>query len=81
LGHYFRKGSRLRVWVDTPAQTGGLVFAPFTQRQRVHVLHNARYDSLVRLGVLDGVEGPETYPECGKVLLQPCRPDPLAAGR
>lgn len=79
MGHYFRKGSRLRIWIDTPAQTGGLVFDPFTQRQRIHVLHNARYDSLVRLGVLEGVTGPEAYPECGKPLLQPCRPDPLAA--
>lgn len=78
MGHYFRKGSRLRIWIDRPAQTGGLVFDPFTQRQRIHLLHTARHDSLVRLGVLDGVQGPPAYPECGKVMLQPCRPDPLA---
>jgi putative CocE/NonD family hydrolase len=78
MGHYFRKGSRLRIWIDTPAQTGGLVFDTFTQQQRVYVLHNARYDSLVRLGVLEGVEGPPAYPECGQTLLQPCRRDPLA---
>lgn len=78
MGHYFRKGSKLRVWIDTPAQTGGLVFDTFTQRQKVYVLHNARYDSVVRLGILAGVEGPPTYPECGKTLLQPCRRDPLA---
>lgn len=78
MGHYFRTGSRLRVWIDTPAQTGGMVFDPFTQSQRIHVLHNAKYDSVLRVGVLEGVEGPPAYPECGKVILQPCRPDPLA---
>ncbi|WP_233238678.1 CocE/NonD family hydrolase [Bordetella sp. LUAb4] len=78
MGHYFRAGSRLRVWIDTPAQTGGLVFDTFTQKQRVYVLHNARYDSVLRLGILQGVEGPAAYPECGTVILQPCRPDPLA---
>ncbi|WP_418120843.1 CocE/NonD family hydrolase [Variovorax sp. 350MFTsu5.1] len=78
MGHYFRKGSRLRIWIDTPAQTGGLVFDTFTQQQRVYVLHNARYDSVVRLGILADVEGPPTYPECGQTLLQPCRRDPLA---
>lgn len=78
MGHYFRKGSRLRVWIDTPAQTGGMVFDPYAPSQRIHVLANAKYGSVLRLGVLDGVEGPATYPECGKVILQPCRPDPLA---
>ncbi len=79
MGHYFRKDSRLRVWIDTPAQSGGLVFDTYTQKQRVHVLHSAKYDSLVRFGVLKDVKGPESQPECGSVLLQPCRPDPLAA--
>ncbi|SFM69165.1 hypothetical protein SAMN05444747_107339 [Variovorax sp. OV329] len=78
MGHYFRQGSRLRIWIDTPSQTGGLVFDTFTQPQRLHVLHTARYDSLVRLGVLPGVDGPPDYPACGRTLLQPCRPDPLA---
>jgi predicted acyl esterase len=77
MGHYFRKGSRLRLWIDTPAQTGGLVFDTFTQKQQIHVLHNARYDSLIRIGVLTGVHGPDAYPACGTVLMQPCRPDPL----
>lgn len=79
MGHYFRKGSRLRVWIDTPSQSGGLLFDTFTQQQRIYVLHNAKYDSLVRLGTLPGVKGPESYPECGKTLMQPCRPDPLSS--
>lgn len=77
MGHYFRQGSRLRLWIDTPAQTGGMVFDPFTQSQRIHVLHTRKYGSVLRLGVLDGVEGPASYPECGEVVLQPCRPDPF----
>jgi len=78
MGHYLRKGSRLRIWIDTPAQTGGLVFDPFSLHQRVHVLHNAKYDSLVRFGILPDVQGPAEPPACASVLLQPCRPDPLA---
>ena len=78
MGHYFRKGSRLRLWIDTPSQTGGLAFDTFTQKQRVHVLHNAKYDSLVRFAVLRGVQGPQAYPECAQLLMQPCRPDPFA---
>ncbi|WP_377162039.1 CocE/NonD family hydrolase C-terminal non-catalytic domain-containing protein [Roseateles sp. UC29_93] len=78
MGHFFRKGSRLRLWIDTPAQSGGMVFAPFSLRQRLHVLHNARHDSVLRLGVLDGVRGPAERPACGTLLMQPCRPDPLA---
>jgi predicted acyl esterase len=79
VGHYFRKGSRLRVWIDTPAQSGGMLFDTYSMKQRVHVLHNAKYDSLVRFGVLKDVKGPQSYPACGTLLLQPCRPDPLAA--
>jgi len=79
MGHYFRAGSRLRIWIDTPAQTGGLVFDTFTQKQRVYVLHNARYDSVLRLGVLEDVHGPADYPACGAMIMQPCRPDPLAS--
>jgi predicted acyl esterase len=78
MGHYFRRGSRLRVWIDTPAQTGGLVFDTFTQKQRIHVLRNAKYDSLLRIGVLKDVKGPQSPLECGVVLMQPCRPDPLS---
>lgn len=79
MGHYFRKGSRLRVWIDTPAQTGGLVFDTFSLQQRVHVLHTATYDSVLRFGVLRDVRGPAAPAACGRVLMQPCRPDPLAA--
>jgi len=78
MGHYFRAGSRLRVWIDTPSQTGGLLFDTFTQQQHVYVLHNEKYDSRVRFGVIPGVRGPTTYPECGATLMQPCRDDPLA---
>ncbi|WP_273489095.1 CocE/NonD family hydrolase [Roseateles chitosanitabidus] len=79
MGHYLRQGSRLRLWIDTPAQSGGLVFAPISLRQRVRVLHTARHDSVLRLGTLPGVRGPVERPACGTLLLQPCRPDPLAA--
>jgi predicted acyl esterase len=79
MGHYFRQGSRLRVWVDTPSDTGGYSFDTYAQQQKIYVLHNQKYDSVVRLGILPDVKGPSAYPECGKSLNQPCRPDPLSA--
>lgn len=79
MGHYMRKGSRLRLWVDTPSDTGEWSFDVFGLKQRLHVLHNAKYDSVVRFGVLPDVKGPEEYAACGSVMMQPCRPDPLAA--
>jgi predicted acyl esterase len=81
MGHYFRKGSRLRLWIDTPSQTGGMVFDTFTQKQQVFVLHTSKFDSLLRLGVLKDAGdagGAKDYPVCGTVLMQPCRADPLA---
>lgn len=79
MGHFFRKGSRLRVWIDTPSDTGGYSFDTYAQQQKVYVLHNEKYDSKIRLGILPDVKGPADYPKCGVVLSQPCRPDPLAA--
>src|SRR3546814_1191669 len=57
MGHYFRAGSRLRIWIDTPAQTGRLGFDTLTQKQRVYVPHTARYDSMLPLGALRGAHG------------------------
>lgn len=77
MGHLFRQGSRVRMWIDTPSQTGGFSFAPYWQKQSLYVLHNDKYDSVLRLGVLRDVKAPAERAACGEVLMQPCRPDPF----
>ncbi len=77
FAHVFRKGSRLRLWIDTPSQYGGNGFAPYSQPSTNTVLHDADHPSRLLIGVLDGVKAPADRSACGAVLKQPCRPDPL----
>jgi predicted acyl esterase len=78
FAHVFRKGSRLRLWIDTPSQYGGNGFAPGSEPSTNTVLHDAQHPSRLIFGVLDGVKAPADRPACGTILKQPCRPDPLA---
>lgn len=77
FSHPFRKGSRLRLWVDTPSGTGGYGFDYFSIPSRNSVLHDAAHPSRLVLGELPGVAVPAARPACGALLKQPCRPDPL----
>jgi putative CocE/NonD family hydrolase len=82
FAHLFRKGSRLRLWIDTPSQYGGNGFAYYSQPQTVSILHDAEHPSRLVVGRWDNanapaVQWPETRPACGTVLKQPCRTDPL----
>ncbi|NIE72964.1 CocE/NonD family hydrolase [Pantoea sp. Ap-967] len=77
MAHMFSKGSKLRIWIDTPSDTGGFKFNAFGVKQKLYVLHNQKYDSVVRLGELSGVTKPPSLSTCGEVLSQPCRMDPL----
>ncbi|WP_226017922.1 CocE/NonD family hydrolase [Novosphingobium sp. FKTRR1] len=84
FAHLFRKGSRLRLWIDTPSQYGGNGFAPYSQPQTITVLHDAQHPSRLLVGQWDQASGvtpklPEERPACGTILKQPCRPDPLAS--
>lgn len=76
--HAFRAGSSLRLWLDTPSQTGLWGFlpnpAPPTQ---LTVLHDADHPSRLVTRVLPG-RAPVPLPACGTLASQPCRPDPLA---
>jgi predicted acyl esterase len=74
----FRKGTRLRIWIDTPSSTGTYRFAPYSVPMRLKVWHDAAHPSKFVINVLENE--PVTRPArgCGEVLSQPCRPDPLA---
>lgn len=79
FSHAFRKGSRLRIWVDTPSTTGFLGFSPFAMPATIKIWHDAARPSYLALGAVPGVSVPDRPFACGQVLKQPCRPDPLGA--
>jgi putative CocE/NonD family hydrolase len=79
FAHTYRKGSRIRIWIDTPSRWGGYGFTPTSAPSTNRVWHDAAHPSRLVLGELTKVQPPAALPQCGTVLKQPCRPDPLAA--
>lgn len=83
FAHVFRAGSRLRLWIDTPSQFGGSLFAPQSVPTRLEVLHDAAHPSQLVLGEAPAsalaAPLPAQRPACNTVVHQPCRPDPLPA--
>ena len=77
-GYAFRKGSRLRLWIDAPSATGGNSFNHSTLPATNSVWHDEVHASKLVLGTLSDVHVPDAPPACGSVLMQPCRRDPLA---
>jgi hypothetical protein len=77
FGYVFRKGSRIRIWVDTPSFWGGYGFAYYPMPSTNKVWHDAEHPSRLVLGVLDDVTIPAAAPSCTR-LKEPCRRDPLA---
>lgn len=75
--YLFRSGSRLRLWIDTPSQTGGIEFDPLGTSATLRIWHDRAHPSRLVLAVLPGVQGPVTRAACDAVMMQPCRADPL----
>jgi putative CocE/NonD family hydrolase len=70
------KGSRVRIWIDTPSTTGEYQFSyigfPATNR----IWHDVEHSSRLVMGELAGIQASK-QPTC-RALKEPCRPDPLA---
>ena len=83
FGHLFRKGSRLRVWIEAPTFLPQLwAFTPTPVPAPVTVLHDAAHPSRIVLPrVPNDGERIAALSACGTVIRQPCRPDPLGTGR
>lgn len=79
FSHPFRKGSKLRIWIDAPSRTGGYGFAYYALQSRNSVYHDAQHPSRLVLGELPGVTVPPALPACDTLLKQPCRHNPLSA--
>lgn len=78
VSYAFRNGSRIRIWVDAPSATGENSFDHSALPSRNEIWHDAAHPSRVVFGILTDVQVPEAPAGCAHVLMQPCRPDPLA---
>ena len=78
FSYAFRRGSRIRIWIDTPSATGGNDFNHLSIRSMNSVWHDAGHPSRLVLGVLSDVKVPAQRAACDAVVMQPCRRDPLA---
>jgi len=79
FAHAFRKGSRLRVWIEAPTgHTGFWAFKPVLDPATNTVLHDAAHPSRFVVGVVPGARAHAPLPGCDTLRNQPCRPDPLA---
>jgi putative CocE/NonD family hydrolase len=77
FSYAFRAGSRLRIWIDAPSATGGNSFNYVSAPSTNTIWHDAAHPSRLVIGVLSDATVPKARPECGTVLMQPCRKDPL----
>jgi hypothetical protein len=77
LGYVFRKGSRIRIWMDTPSFWGGYGFSYTPIPAKIKIWHDAEHPSRLVIGELTGVDIPAGASGCSR-LKEPCRPDPLA---
>lgn len=81
FAHAFRKGSRVRLWIEAPTgHTGFWAFAPVGGPAVNTVLHDRAHVSKLVLGQLTGQTARAPLPACDTLRNQPCRPDPLASG-
>lgn len=77
FGHVFRKGSRIRLWVEGPKAVPDLWgFAALPLPATNLVYHDAAHPSSIAFSVLPGVRAPVGLAACDTVIRQPCRPDP-----
>jgi putative CocE/NonD family hydrolase len=77
--HVFRGGSRIRLIIDTPSQTGGWNFEPLANAGINSILHDSKHPSEIVVGTVPGASAPAGYPACDTLLNQPCRPDAFTA--
>jgi uncharacterized protein len=77
--YVLRAGSRIRLIIDTPSQTGGWNFEPLEKSGLNSILHDSKHPSEIVLGAVPGGPAPAGYPACDTLLNQPCRPDAFPA--
>ncbi|MCS6913946.1 MAG: CocE/NonD family hydrolase [Myxococcota bacterium] len=76
FGHVFRKGSRIRLSIDTPGDSRAswrFALAPVPPGTLHSVAHAAERPSSVALPLVAGVQVPSPLPPCPSLRGQPCR--------
>jgi len=76
FGHVFRKGSRIRISIDTPGDSRArwtFDLKPFTGDVQYDVAHSSMYPSSVVLPVLAGKSATTPLPPCPSLRGQQCR--------
>ena len=77
--HVFRAGSRIRLIIDTPSQTGGWNWKPLANAGVNSILLDSNHPSKIVIGTVPGASARAGYPACDTLLNQPCRPDAFSA--
>jgi predicted acyl esterase len=79
FSYAFRKGYRIRIWIDTPSPTGDYTFTYNSVPAKLKLWHDEAHPSKLVISVLpkEAVSRPKR--PCEQVVAQPCRPDPLSA--
>ena len=82
FSHTFRKGSSIRIWIDTPSETGEWNFRTVPGSGQVSILHDAAHPSALVLGLLSTEPAPVPPAQCGTLIGEPCRTTsvPVPAG-
>lgn len=78
FGYAFRKGDRIRIWIDTPSFWGGYGFEYDSIPATIRIWHDAAHPSRLVLGELDDVSLPPSAGSPCDKLKEPCRRDPLS---
>lgn len=80
FAYAFRKGSRIRVWIDAPTgHTGFWGFVPVATPAQNTILHTPDHASRLVLGQLVGHTARAARPACDTLRNEPCRRDPYPA--
>lgn len=78
FSHPFRSGSRIRIWIDAPSDTGEFGFDDVSVRAKNTIWHDEAHPSKLVIGILPDIMPPSERARCGEMLKEPCRKDPLA---
>jgi len=75
FAHIFRAGSQIRVSIDAPGGNRPVwVFETISGGEQVQIGLGGEFPSKIVLPVVPGIDPPASYPECGALRGQPCRP-------
>jgi putative CocE/NonD family hydrolase len=81
FSHVFRRGSSIRIWLDTPSGTGEWGFSDPSQQSTIQIWHDPVHRSSLDLGLLQigGITTP--YATCNTLVSEPCRTNPVPVPR